>query len=449
MEKAKTTVGIIGAGMSGISAAVYIQKKFGHDNVDIVIFEKNTEVGGTWAGHSSADYPNAACDVQSIWYSFSFAPYARWSHSYSYRAEIQKYLDKVVKDHSLQPLVRLNTIVTSAEWKSDTARWCITYTDRLTGEVHQKYVQFLIAAPGALSEPKFPDIPHRESFQGPFWHSARWNPENVNYENLRVGVIGTGASSIQIVPGIADKVKHLTVFQRTPPWVVPRHSITFTEKDHSWFEKYPLLFWFYRLWIALEMDLRFWVLILPIANYLNNIAVTVAKKHMYKGVSYLSAPFICFSIVSFYLCTVTYLCHLLTSSFYSSAQTRNKPELRESLIPKYPIACKRILVSDDYFPALARENVSLECSSIQRITPKGVLVSGPSLSSAVTVPDEEQEVREIPLDVIIYATGFDVIASFSTTRIVGMDNRILQEEWTQIDGPEAYMGTFVSGYPNL
>lgn len=412
MKTKKISVGIIGAGMSGIAASVYLMKRIGRDNLDIAIFEKKEEVGGTWAKNSSADYPNAACDVQSIWYSFSFAPYTEWKHSYSYRAQIQEYLDKVVKDNSLCSALHLNTAVLSATWRSELSRWHVVYLDHSTGETHERDFQFLIAAPGALSEPRFPDIPHRESFQGASWHSARWNPKNVDYDNLRVGVIGTGASSIQIVPGIADKVKHLTVFQRTPPWIVPRGSVAFTKDDHEWFQKYPLLFWLYRLWIALEMDVRYWVLVLPIAAFLNNIAVSVAKRHLFKG-------------------------------------TRNKKELRPSLTPDYPIACKRILLSDDYYQTLCRDDVTLDCGKIERITPKGVLVSGPPLVPGDGRTEGKEMSREVPLDVIIYATGFDVIASFSTMKIVGMNGQLLSDEWDSEKGPEAYLGTFVSGYPNF
>jgi cation diffusion facilitator CzcD-associated flavoprotein CzcO len=331
-------------------------------------------------------YPGAACDVPSHLYSFSFAPGHNWSRRYAPQDEILAYLRDVSSKFGVDPHLRLNTEVTEASFEPETGRWTLATGD---GERHEFDV--LVTACGQLSRPAIPSIEGIEDFRGHAFHSAEWDHER-DLRGRRVAVIGTGASAIQFVPEIAPAVERLTVYQRSAPWILPKSDREYPEWERRVFERFPAR-------VA--------------AARLGMFAFFETFTYGFTGKPWMMSPF---------------------RAVANSARKRAlaDPELRAQATPDYEMGCKRVLVTADWYSTLTRDNVDLINGRVERIAPAGVV--GP-------------DGVERPADTIVYGTGFQSHGFVAPMRIRGRDGRELNEVWA--DAPEAYLGTVVSGFPNL
>ena len=371
-------VAIVGGGFAGLGAGIRLRQE---GEEDFVIFERAGEVGGTWRDNS---YPGCACDVQSHLYSFPFAPNPDWSHSFSRQPEIWEYLRRCAREFDLLPHIRFRHEVREAAWDEGARRWRIeTSRGVFTTSV-------LVVAAGALSEPSVPSLPGLSKFKGKVFHSARWDHE-YDLTGRRVAVVGTGASAVQFVPEIQPKVARLHVFQRTPPWVLPRHDRALSRVERRLFRRLPVAQRAARASIYLFRELFvFGFRHLRLAKGVERLA----RRHLARSVA--------------------------------------DPLLRAKLTPDYAIGCKRILISNDYFPAVTRPNVEL--------------VRGPvvELREHSVVGDDGVE---RPVDAVIFGTGFRPTDPPFARHVRGRAGRTLAEVW---DGsPQAHVGTTVAGFPNL
>ncbi len=374
-------VGIVGAGFAGIIAALRLQRS-GRDS--FVIFERAKEVGGTWRDNI---YPGCACDVPSNLYSISFEPNPHWKRLYSSQPEILEYLKKLVRDRSLETHIRYDADVVDYKFDEKSGFWKLT--DR---RGRTTTVRMLIFAVGPFNRPQIPDFKGLETFRGKTLHSARWD-KNYDLKGKRVAVIGTGASAVQIVPTIAKEVEHLTVFQRTAAWLGTRMDRAVSAEKQELFQKNP---WRQKLRrLALYWFLEFRGLMF------------VGNERVHR--------------------------HFQKLSVEKLEREVKDPETRRKLTPNYKLGCKRILSSDDFYPAFNRPNVALEIDPIAEITADGILTENGT---------------EHELDAIIFATGFEVADFTTDMRVVGRNGRELFAEWRE-NGLEAYRGTTVSGFPNL
>ena len=370
---------VVGAGFSGIGAGIQLRKRGIHD---FVILEKADRVGGTWRENT---YPGAACDVPSHLYSYSFEPNPRWSRAYGKQAEILEYLEHCATKYELRPHLRFGHAVHEARFDESTGLWRVV-TDKATFTARA-----LLLGNGALHVPSLPDIPGLASFEGEQFHSARWNHE-VDLAGKRIAVIGTGASAIQFVPQIATQAEQLHVFQRTPPWIVPKFDPAITARKQWALEHVPAAHWWRRTKLYWLMESR--VLGFAYAPRLLALAEKLVLRDLARQVP--------------------------------------DPVLRAKLTPDYRLGCKRVLTSNDYYPALQRPNVELVTDRIDRITPHGVR----------TVDGNEREV-----DVLILGTGFQVTQYLSKVHIVGKGGIALDHEWRS--SLRNYLGISISGFPNL
>lgn len=371
---------IIGSGFSGLAMGILLKQAGIHS---FTILEKAGDVGGTWRENV---YPGAACDVPSHLYSYSFEPNPSWSRSFSPQPEILAYLRRCAKKYGILPHIRFHAEVDRAAFDDATATWTVHTKDGSSVRGRA-----LVVGNGALHLPALPVIEGIESFQGKAFHSARWD-HDYDLAGKRVAVIGTGASAIQFVPQIAPKVEKLHLFQRTPPWIIPRLDRAFSDAERAVFERLPLLHRAYRAAIYWKLEAQ--VLGFTVEPRIMKLGEKLARKHL-----------------------------------AASVQDKN---LRAALTPSYQIGCKRILLSDDYYPSLTRPNVELVTDPIEAIKPSGVLTRGGSL-------------REV--DAIIYGTGFNVSEYIAPIHIHGSGGRDLNAMWRA--APEAYLGITVSGFPNL
>ncbi len=372
-------VAIIGTGFGGIAMTIRLLA----DGVgDVVLLERFEDTGGTWRDNT---YPGAACDIPAHLYSLAEEPNPDWSRHYAPQPEIQAYLDRVVDRHDLLARTRFGFDVRQAAWDDASATWTLTSAagDQVTCDV-------LVNAVGGLKDPRYPDIEGLESFAGPVMHSARWD-HDVKLTGQRVGSIGTGASAIQFVPQLADRAEGLTVFQRTPPWIIPRMDRAFSRAERFAFRHVPGARAAFRRAIYLEHELFHKAF--QADHPLNRVGERLARAHLRRQVA--------------------------------------DPELRARLTPDYAFGCKRVLRSDDYYPALQRDHVTVEGTGIQRITPDGVVLA---------------DGRSIDLDVLVLGTGFTVDDPLHGLVVTGRDGRDLDEFW---DGrPSAHLSVAVPGFPN-
>jgi cation diffusion facilitator CzcD-associated flavoprotein CzcO len=369
-------VAIIGSGFGGLGTAITLKDE-GID--DFLVFERADDLGGTWRDNS---YPGCACDVPSHLYSFSFAPNPEWSRSFSPQEEIWAYLRRCVERFGIGGHLRFGHEVHAARWLGD--RWEVeTSGGTWTADV-------LVSAAGPLHEPSIPALPGAETFAGTAFHSARWDHDH-DLTGSNVAVIGTGASAIQFVPQIAPEVGKLSIFQRSAPWIVPRGDRALTRFEHSLFRRVPLAQKLARAAIFTGQEATAVGFLRP---RLGKAAELVARRHLRRSV--------------------------------------RDPELRARLKPDYSMGCKRVLRSDDYFPALTRDNVDLVTTGIAAIRPHGIVTT---------------DGVEHPIDTIIYGTGFHVTDSPIADRIAGRDGKTLADVWQ--GSPVAHLGTTVAGFPNL
>jgi cation diffusion facilitator CzcD-associated flavoprotein CzcO len=366
---------IIGAGFSGLGAAIKLTRA-GH--TDLVILERADDVGGTWRDNT---YPGCRCDVQSNLYSYSFDPKPDWSETYPSQPELWAYLQQVTSKNGLRHYLRFGQEVTNARWDDAAGRWQVTTTQ---GAFTARY---LIAGAGFLVEPSLPDIPGIGSFQGEIMHSARWD-HSWQAAGRRVAIVGTGASAIQIVPSIQPAVEHLTVFQRTAPFVLP-HT------NHRVRPGIKALYRYVPASQRVSRTLVYWMREFLALGFIKNPKIlkraeSVWRKHMEKSVT--------------------------------------DPVLRAQLTPTYDLGCKRVLPSNDFYPAIASPNVSLVTEKIIEIRPHAV----------VTADGSEHQV-----DTVILATGFHVTDNPTLSKISGADGRTLADALGS-----TYLGTVLPGFPN-
>jgi cation diffusion facilitator CzcD-associated flavoprotein CzcO len=370
---------VVGAGFAGIGAAIKLRAA-GYR--DFVILERSGEVGGTWRDNS---YPGCACDVPSHLYSYSFAPYPEWSRRFAPQAEIDAYLRRCTDDFGLRPHLLTGCELVGARWHEDIQRWVLaTSTGPITARV-------LVMATGPLSEPAMPRIAGLASFAGPVFHSARWDHDH-DTAGERVAVIGTGASAIQFVPHLQRTARHVTVFQRTPPWVAPRGDVEVSPARRAAYRHWPFL---QRMARARE----FWAREAMLPALLGNEWLRKAGQR-------------------------SVLAHL-------ERQVRD-PALRATLTPDYAMGCNRILLSDDYLPALTEPNVSVVPGGAIEIRPDGIVGA---------------DGTEHPADTLVLGTGFSLIDAPVLAHLIGRDGRSLATTWDR--SPQAYLGTTVAGFPNL
>jgi cation diffusion facilitator CzcD-associated flavoprotein CzcO len=376
----KPRIAILGAGAGGLCAAVQLQRA-GYR--DFTIYEKSEQVGGTW--HDNR-YPGAACDVPSHLYSFSFEAKTDWSRKFSPQPEIQAYFQHVAEKYQVLPRIRFGIEITSATFDEARGLWRLRDAG---GQEHE--AEILISGLGQLNRPQIPDFPGLESYEGARWHSARWN-HDFDLAGKRVAVIGNAASALQFIPQIAPQVDRLFVFQRSPNYVIPRRDRAYTDREKRAFANVPGLERLYRAWIWLRLELN-WFAFTP--------DTWLSRKIREWALQYL---------------------HAMISD----------PALRQALTPDYPIGCKRLLISDDYFQAMVRPNVELVTTPIDRIAPNGVTTSDGDTKA---------------VDAIIFATGFDTTSFLAPLEIEGRSGTKLREAWK--DGAEAHLGITVAGFPNL
>ena len=377
---AAPSVAIIGAGFGGIGLAITL-KKAGIDSM--TIFEKAEGVGGVWRHNT---YPGAACDVPSHLYSFSFEPNPDWSRRYSPQPEILDYLEHCVEKYGLRRSLRLGTEVTRAQFDDESAKWRI---ETAGGEKVEADV--LVSACGQLSRPAMARIPGADRFKGPIFHTAKWN-HDVEIEGKRVAVIGTGASTIQVVPAIAERVAQLDVYQRSAPYVIPKKDrpyMPWERRLFRWFPPARLLARFTQ-WLTFE--------------------IFISAFNQIRGMGRLG---------------VRMFEHNLEDQI-------SDPELKRALTPEDVLGCKRVLISPDYYSTLERPNVELVTHGVRELTKSGVVAD---------------DGTERPADVIVLSTGFESTRFLSPMEIRGRDGRDLNEAWQ--DGANAYLGMAVAGFPNL
>lgn len=371
---------IVGAGFAGICMAIKLQEAGMND---FIILERNAHIGGTWYDNS---YPGAACDVESHLYSYSFEPNPDWSRQFSPQQEILHYIEHCVKKYGLAPHIHLSKNITRCTFDEVRGLWQVT-TDR--GEAYTG--RALMSCSGGLSEPSYPDIKGLETYQGKLFHSARWD-NSYDIAGKSVAVIGTGASAIQIVPAIVSKVKHLDLYQRTPPWILPKPDKEISSFRKSMYKHLPFTRWLYR-------SRLYWTHELMAIGFVVNPAVMrlggkLVIRHLHDSIK--------------------------------------NEALRKKLTPSYTLGCKRILLSNEYYPAIASPKLSLVTEGIDQVNAGGVMT---------------QDGKQHDVDAIILATGFQAAEGVLRYEVKGKGGLDLNEAWR--DGAQAYLGTSIAGFPNL
>jgi cation diffusion facilitator CzcD-associated flavoprotein CzcO len=371
---------IVGAGFAGLGMAIRL-KQAGID--DFTIIERAERVGGTWRDNT---YPGIACDIPSHLYSYSFEPNPNWSQFFAPQKEILAYLEHCADKYGIVPHIRFGTAATSASFDQRTGLWSVQTSDGKTISA-----RVVVSGSGhALSRPVFPDVPGRDAFQGKSMHSARWD-HDYSLEGKTVAVVGTGASAIQIVPSIAHEVGKMYVFQRTPSWVAPKPDHPISHKEQDVFRDKPFVQKLVRgaIYCLLE-TMAIGYVVEPRLN----------KIREYRSLQYLR-------------------------------KTVKDPALRAKLTPNFRLGCKRILISNDYYKTLQRENVELVTDGIAEIRAHTIVT---------------KDGTERPVDVIIYATGFETSEAKPPFPIAGRAGLDLAHAWSR--NIEAYLGTTIPGFPN-
>ncbi len=376
---------IVGAGFGGLGMAIELGRAGEHD---VLLLEKGGDVGGVWRENT---YPGAACDIPSHLYSFSFEPNPHWSRTYSPQAEILAYLRRCADKYGVRDKIRFGCEVTAATFDEAASLWRVEWRDA-QGHTHAGNARALVSAVGLLSRPAMPALPGLASFGGPVFHSAQWK-HDVVLKDKRVAVIGTGASAIQFVPELAREAARLTVFQRTPSWILPRADRAYTDREHRRFARWPWLMAAHRALIYAAHDSRA-VGFTRLRRMLDIVGGLPARKLLNKQVP--------------------------------------DAALRDRLTPRYPIGCKRVLVSNDWLPTFSRPNVELVTDPIEAVTPAGVRVAGG---------------REIEADAIVLGTGFAASEFLAPMDIRGRGGRSLDAAWAS--GAQAWLGIAVPGFPNF
>jgi cation diffusion facilitator CzcD-associated flavoprotein CzcO len=373
------SVAVVGGGFGGVGAVAMLRRA-GYENV--TVFERGERVGGVWHHNT---YPGAACDVPSHLYEFSFQPNPRWSRRYAPQAEIQAYLEDVARRHGALERVRTGTEVTSAQWDDARGVWMLQTSDG----PHEADV--LITACGQLSVPKQPPLPGLERFEGPAFHTAHWR-HDVELAGKRVAVVGTGCSAIQAVPAIQPQVAQLDVYQRSPGWTFPKMDFAYSERAQRAFARFPILQRLDRAAIFAFMEL--------------GAAAMTSRR-------WLLAPF-------------------RAAARRQITSAIDDPDLRRKVTPTDELGCKRLMLTDEWYPTLTRPNVELITDPIAEVSANSV---------------RTRDGRERPTDVLVLATGFSTHGFVAPMEVVGTQGRTLAAEWSPV--PRAYLGMSIPGFPNL
>ena len=369
---------VIGAGMSGILTGIKLQEA---GYTDIVIYEKAGWLGGTWRDNT---YPGLSCDIPSHLYRYSFEPNPNWSRLFSPGAEINEYLAHVAEKYNVMPLIQFNKDIVRCEYRDD--QWHIESKDGTTD-----VADVVIAATGVLRDPVMPDIPGLDDFQGDKFHAARWN-HDVSLAGRRVGIVGTGSTAIQIVTAIVGDVEHLSLFQRTAQWVFPQANPFYSEQDKENFRSSPEMMTHIFNRFADRIDNSF-------------AAAVVGDDEQLK---------------------------LIEQACMENLAKVKDPELRAALTPDYTVACKRLIMSDDFYDAIQQPNASLVTSHIERVEAGGVRTADGTLHE---------------LDVLVLATGFDGHRFIRPMQVIGRDGLTVDEAWE--DATFAYKSVSIPEFPNF
>ncbi|KAK3676199.1 hypothetical protein LTR78_003949 [Recurvomyces mirabilis] len=397
---ANAAVVIIGAGISGMCTAIDLIKRNNCRN--FIILEKSAGVGGTWHDNK---YPGCCCDVWSSLYSYSFAQNSDWTREYPGQEEILSYLTRVAQEYKLYQHVRFNTTVDEARWDDELQKWrtkVSTAPGSKEAEFNPNYEiksDFLVSAVGQLNQPAYPKIDGLDNFDGKKMHSARWD-WSYDLKDKKIALIGNGCTAVQILPEIAKDAKHVTVFQRTPNWVVPRADQPITPLMRNMLRYVPPLRWRKR---AVQMDFREWTY-----GAIVDPSSEPAKQFKELALDMLHR------------------------------QLPDQPEMWEKLTPTYTLGCKRIIISDDYYPAINQDNVSLEVRPIASVSGKNVKVKT-DIGDAVDTDTD--------YDLLVCATGFRTLEFMHPIKIYGKGGRSLHDIWK--DGAHGYNGTCVTDLPNF
>jgi cation diffusion facilitator CzcD-associated flavoprotein CzcO len=371
---------IIGAGMAGVASAIKLRESGHHD---LTIYEKGDSVGGTWRENT---YPGIACDVPAHLYTYSFAPNPEWSHMFAPGPEIRDYLERVALDHGLDRAIVFGAEVSTLEWVG--GRWHLGLADGSSD-----VADVVIAATGVLHHPAHPDIEGLDDFDGSAFHSARWD-HSVTIDGARVGVVGTGSSAVQIVSAIAERVGRLDLFQRTPQWIMPLPNAEATEEEKARYRDDPELLAARRVELSSSFVERFADAVVDADSPVAKLMEDVCRANL--------------------------------------ETTIVDPELRERLRPDYRAACKRLVVSPDFYSAIQRPNARLVTEPIERIERRGVRTADGSLHE---------------LDVIVLATGFRVDRFLRPIDVTGRGGVRLEDRWAK--RPSAYLSVSIPEFPNL
>ena len=371
---------VLGAGFGGLCMGIHLERS---GVGSFAILERASEVGGTWRDNR---YPGCACDVPAALYSYSFEPNPGWSRRFAERGEIQAYLEHCADKYGLRSRIAFGEDVRRASFDGARSAWLVE-----TARGSRYRARVVVTALGAMSTPAYPGIAGRERFEGEQLHSAAWNP-GYDFAGKRVAVIGTGASAIQIVPQIAPQVARLDLYQRTAPWVVPKPERVTLAAERALYRSLPLSQKLVRWLTYWQLEVQ----VLAFARHprLLRLAEGMARRHLGRQVP--------------------------------------SAELRARLTPTFALGCKRVLLSNDYYPALSRPNVEVVTEPIRELRARSVV---------------DMAGREREVDAIIYGTGFEVQRFVPRGRFIGAQGQDLADAWQ--DGPEAYKGTTVTGFPNL
>ncbi len=379
-SRPRRRVAIIGAGFSGICVAIHLRKSALYD---FTIFEKAESLGGTWRDNS---YPGAVCDVPSISYSYSFAMKLDWSRKWSPQSEILAYIEDCAHKYDVYRQIEFGTEIKHAEFDAERSVWVLTTKQ---GQVEE--ADILITGTGQLNRPMIPDIPGLAEFEGPQFHSARWD-HDIDLARKRIAVIGSAASAVQLVPEIAREAAQVTVLQRTPNWILPMGNRRYSETEIRRWKDHPWLARLYRWWTYLSFEARW-----PLFR---------GNRFMQKGAEKFAERYL--------------------------EEVIRDPLLRESLTPDYPLGSRRLLASDHFLPAVNRDNVDLVTDKIDHVDAKNVVTASG---------------RKIPADVLVLATGFRSTEFLAPMEVVGRGGKTLSDVWR--NGAEAYLGLTVTDFPNF
>ena len=370
---------VIGAGMAGILSAIKLQEA-GYD--DFTVYEKADRVGGTWRDNT---YPGLSCDVPSHLYSYSFALTPDWSHRFSPGPEIQAYFERIARDYGVIPRVRFGDEVVRCTF--DGRRWTVE-----TASGHRDEVDVVIAATGVLHHPRYPDIDGLDTFAGACFHSARWD-HDTRIDGARVGIVGTGSTAVQIVSAIVERVSHLTLFQRTAQWIMPQDNPAYTEEERRRFAEQPETLRSLREQLTTMFDV------------FSNAVVDTNSPQL----------------------------KMIEEACVANLESNVRdPELREKLRPDYRAACKRLIISPNFYEAIQHPNAELVTEGIAHVEPRGV---------------RTKDGRLHELDVLVLATGFQADAFMRPMAVTGRNGVTLASAWDP--RPAAYLSLSIPEFPNL